>query len=57
MGHAVPVWIWLPGSSVPVQAGELVHEHPAGFRYLPEYLSHPQAVALDPVQLRLKKGR
>lgn len=56
MGRAVPVWIWLPGSSVPVQAGELVHESPAGFRYLPEYLSHPQAVALDPVQLRLKKG-
>ena len=56
MGHAVPVWIWLPGRSVPVQAGELVHESPAGFRYLPEYLSLQQAVALDPVQLRLKKG-
>lgn len=56
MGRAVPVWAWLPGSSVPVQAGEWVHEAPVGFRYLPEYLSHPQAVALDPVQLRLKKG-
>ncbi len=41
MARAVPVWIWLPGSSVPVQAGELVHESPAGFLYLPEYLSHP----------------
>ena len=56
MDHAVPVWVWLPGRSVPVQAGELVHEHPAGFRYLPEFLSQQQAVALDPVQLRLKKG-
>mgnify|MGYP006194136701 CR=1 FL=1 len=48
MDHAVPVWVWLPGRSVPVQAGELVHEPPAGFRYLPEYLSQQRAVALDP---------
>ncbi len=56
MDHAVPVWVWLPGRSVPVQAGELVHELQQGSVTCLKYLSQQQAVALDPVQLRLKKG-
>lgn len=57
---AVPVWVWLPGSAEPVQAGELAGVGSgARFTYLPDYLGRADALALDPVELRLtrkKKG-
>lgn len=55
---AVPVWVWLPGRAEPEQAGELAGVGPgARFAYLPDYLGHPDAVALDPVELRLTRKK
>ena len=55
---AVPVWVWLPGRAEPVQAGELAGVGPgARFAYLPDYLGRPDAVALDPVELRLTRKK
>lgn len=55
---AVPVWVWLPGGVEPVQAGELVGVGPgARFAYLPQYLGRSDAVALDPVELRLTRKK
>ena len=55
---AVPVWVWLPGGVEPVQAGELMGAGPgARFSYLPEYLGRTDAVALDPVELRLTRKK
>lgn len=55
---AVLVWVWLPGRAEPVQAGELAGVGPgARFAYLPDYLGRPDAVALDPVELRLTRKK
>ena len=55
---AVPVWVWLPGSAEPVLAGELAGGGPgARFTYLPDYLGRADALALDPVELRLTRKK
>ena len=51
----VPVWVWLPGHDLPVQAGELAVERAVRFAYLPAYLAHHDALPLDPVELRLAR--
>ena len=57
--EAVPVWVWLPGTTEPVRAAELAPQGDArfGFAYLPSYTEGPGPVPLDPVSLRLKKGQ
>lgn len=53
----VPVWVWLPGHVLPVQAAELALEKAsARFRYLPDFLAGSNAIALDPVELRLVRA-
>ena len=52
----VPVWVWLPGDAEPTQAAELqVDGGSRRFIYLPNYLARTNAVALDPVELRLSR--
>lgn len=52
------VWVWLPGRAEPVQAGELAGiGSGARFAYLPDYLGRSDAVALDPVELRLTRKK
>ena len=52
----VPVWAWLPGHDVPLQAGELIVERASRFNYRRDYLAREDALALDPVELRLVRG-
>lgn len=53
----VPLWAWLPGQDDPVHAGDLASGGPASrFKYLPEYLGRDDALALDPVELRLVRS-
>lgn len=56
MMAATPVWIWLPGQSDPVRAGDLVMDGVSRFIYAPEYLKQGGALALDPVELRLNRS-
>ncbi|WP_454725600.1 MULTISPECIES: type II toxin-antitoxin system HipA family toxin [Cupriavidus] len=62
MTSEVWVWAWLPGDTTPTLAGRFRHVRiPGGstqqyrgqFVYGRSYLSNPDALALDPVQLRL----
>lgn len=47
-----PVWIWRPGSSVPVQAGKYTLQDKVGeFSYDKAYRELADAVALDPIHL------
>jgi serine/threonine-protein kinase HipA len=57
MSNAIPVWVWLPGATAPVQAAELAPQGDERYRfaYLPGYLGLQGPLALDPVRLRLKK--
>lgn len=52
-----PVWVWLPDANEPVRAGDLIREpgH-ARFVYSQHFLQHPQALPLDPVELRLNRS-
>lgn len=51
------VRVWLPGTSDPVVAGEFTLENGVGrFVYATTYLQNPDRVALDPVQLPLKRS-
>jgi len=57
------VWVTLPGGEE-AMAGELACGDPDGngafaceFEYTPTWLQHPQAFALDPVSLPLRRGR
>lgn len=52
----VPVWVWLPGHNAPLQAGDLAAERAARFTYRPDYLARDDALALDPVELRLVRS-
>ncbi|WP_066731381.1 type II toxin-antitoxin system HipA family toxin [Cupriavidus sp. D384] len=52
----VPVWAWLPGHDSPSHIAELAVERTARFNYRKEYLDHPEAIPLDPVQLRLVRS-
>lgn len=59
MADAVPVWVWLPGTNEPVHAGHIAPQSSgkaATFSYHLDYLGRPDRVALDPLQLRLRKG-
>lgn len=59
MSKAVPVWVWLPGSKMPVLAAELEcdDQQPSfSFRYRESFLPPNETVAIDPIQLRLRKG-
>lgn len=52
-----PVWVWLPGQADPVLAGEMQTHGGARFAYSTDYLARgAAAVALDPVELRLKRS-
>lgn len=52
-----PVWVWLPGEHQPIQCGLFTITNQVGsFEYLPEYKSHPHALALDPIQLPLTRS-
>lgn len=51
-----PVWAWLPHQSEPVLAGELEIGHGTRFLYSKDYLASDAAVALDPVELRLRRS-
>lgn len=53
----VPVWVWLPGSNTPLHAADIETEGLPRFHYLPDYLQREDALALDPVELRLVRGR
>ena len=62
MSGGTPVWVWLPGAIDPVLAASIdVAGERCQFTYDPEYIGTTSTggvptVALDPVQLRLKKG-
>ena len=59
MTSDVWVWAWLPGDTTPTLAGRFVHakmhnsQYRGQFVYGRSYLDNTDAVALDPVQLRL----
>lgn len=62
MTSEVWVWSWLPGDTEPTLAGRFLHTRVPGgatpryrgeFVYGRTYLANPDALALDPVQLRL----
>ena len=59
MSDAVPVWVWPPGATEPVQAADLEPQGEERFRfaYRASYTDAPRPVPLDPVSLRLKKGQ
>lgn len=51
------VWIWLPGQTAPVMAGEVVKDGPVHrFTYEPEYRQRPDAISLSPFELPLQAG-
>lgn len=52
----IPVWVWLPGHGSPLQAGELTAGRASRFNYRPDYLARDDALALDPVELRLVRS-
>lgn len=50
-------WIWLPGQTAPVVAGEIVKDGPVHrFAYVPEYRQRPDAIPLSPLELPLQAG-
>ena len=52
-----PVWAWLPDLDEPVRAGDLINEPGrARFVYSPQFLQRPDAMPLDPVELRLNRS-
>ncbi len=57
-GSRVPVWLWLPGATEPVEAAGITVAA-AGNRWLftDNYLEHKDAVSPDPRQLRLTASR
>jgi serine/threonine-protein kinase HipA len=56
MTVVTPVWVWLPGRSEPIRAGDLVNGHSARFIYHPDYAKTDGALALDPVELRISRS-
>lgn len=56
MTVVTPVWVWLPGRSEPIRAGDLVNGHSARFIYHPAYAKTDGALALDPVELRISRS-
>jgi len=58
MNNAVPVWVWLPGATAPIEAAELVAQGDERYRfaYQPGYIGWQEPLALDPIHLRLKKA-
>lgn len=50
-------WIWLPGQTTPVVAGEIVKDGPVHrFCYVREYRRRPDAIPLSPLELPLQAG-
>lgn len=50
-------WIWLPGQTTPVVAGEIVKDGPVHrFCYAHEYRRRPDAIPLSPLELPLQAG-
>lgn len=56
MKVVTPIWVWLPGRDEPIRAGELVNGNGTRFIYQPDYLKTAEALALDPVELRLSRS-
>lgn len=57
MSALVPVWVWLPRQVTPVCAAHLDPEGDRStFQYVAPYLNGGEGLALDPVQLRLRKA-
>lgn len=60
MIYRIEVWIFLAADQI--QAGEMICEIESGgrgrgaFRYTPDYLTRPEAFALDPISLPLREG-
>ena len=54
---STPVWVWLPGLDSPVRAAELSHGNVPRFVYVPAYLDREDAIALDPIALRLSRKK
>lgn len=54
----VPVWVWLPGATEPVEAASLrVADGSGRWQYAEAYASRRDAVSLDPRQLHLTSSR
>ena len=54
----VPVWLWLPGATEPVEAaGITVAAGGSRWLFTDGYLEHNDAVSPDPRQLRLAASR
>lgn len=54
--ETVPVWMWLPGSTTPVEAGVFTWTAPKGpgrFKYSDEYRAQKAALAIDPIQMTM----
>lgn len=50
-------WVWLPGQTEPVMAGEVVKDGPVNrFAYAPDYRTRPGAISLSPFELPLQAG-
>lgn len=53
-----PVWVWLPGTTQPVRAGEFEISGAVGrFSYTAEFRERPGAFALDPVSLPFTRSQ
>lgn len=51
-----PVWVWLPGKDEPTRAGELLNGQSSRFVYQTYYARAENALALDPVELRVSRS-
>lgn len=56
MTVVTPIWVWLPGRDEPTRAGDLVHGNSSRFIYHPDYVKSGEALALDPVELRISRS-
>jgi serine/threonine-protein kinase HipA len=59
MKQSIAIWTWIPGSNSPIVCGEFKLDdatHVGAFKYAAEYLGADGKIAIDPVNLPLKRS-